>query len=325
MKNIAILTSGGDAPGMNACLEAATYCACRNKITVIGIEDGYEGLLTGKFRELETKDVWRIKNRGGSILGSGRSKEFTTEEGKKQAVARLKKEKINGLIVVGGDGSLRGAHELNELGIAVIGLPGTIDNDLSGTDYCIGFPTAISVVTNVLENIRNTAEASHIAYIIYTMGGAKSGQIALRGAIAGRADCLLVPENPLSDKRILEKIEIGLKRKHKSHIIVMAEAYVEKDLSKVEKLIKKMEKYSGIKKIRTQDVGYLQRGSDPVEQDIYNSLCMGFGAVKYLLAGEQDKMLGLVGNDYRLTPLTQVSYQGISQADMELAENLGLF
>lgn len=206
MEKIAVLTSGGDAPGMNAALRAVVHQAAMHEVQVIGISHGYEGLLNREFAPLDLSSVDDIIQRGGTILRSARSERFKSEAGQEQAVANLREAGIEGLVVIGGEGSYRGAQALAERGIATVGVPGTIDNDIPGTDYTIGFDSAVNTVVEAMNKIRDTATAHERTFVVETMGR-KSGQIALTAGLAGGAESILIPEVPYNLDNVCQRLK----------------------------------------------------------------------------------------------------------------------
>lgn len=222
MKRIAILTSGGDAPGMNPAIRAVVRTCIFNDIEVFGIKFGYDGLIKGDVFQMNVSSVADIIQKGGTMLGSARSKEFMTEEGRSKALDVLKKYNIEGLVVLGGDGTFRGANELSKLGVKTIGIPCTIDNDMGYTDYTIGFLTAVNTVSDAITKLRDTSSSHGRANIVEVMGR-KCGDIALYSGIAGGAESIIVPEIEFSLDEVCQKIINGRKRGKLHHIIVLAE------------------------------------------------------------------------------------------------------
>ncbi|MDD4351557.1 MAG: ATP-dependent 6-phosphofructokinase [Candidatus Gracilibacteria bacterium] len=323
IKRIAVLTSGGDAPGMNAALEGLVTECQQNKIQVIGFYDGYQGLLENRKLILNPKEICRIANIGGSILGSMRSKDFETKKGRTLAKKVLEQNKIDVLVVIGGDGTMRGANDLSKLGVRVVGIPATIDNDLFGTDDTLGYKTAANVIVESLENLRNTADSCKATYLVYTMGR-RSGFLALRGAISGRADSVLVPEKKISEQDLIAKVNKTFKSGARSHLIVISEAYFDKNEKKLQALLKLLDKKTLSSKVRLQDIGYLQRGSNPIEHDIYLGLTLGTGILKPLLDGKSNFMLGVSQNSFCFTPLADTDSKMVNPYDLILARRLNL-
>lgn len=270
---IAILTSGGDAPGMNAAIRAVTRTSIYEGIEVFGIKGGYEGLIDAKFEKLIESSVADIIQRGGTVLSTSRSERFMTKEGLEKAISSLKIFEIDALIVLGGDGSLHGAKILKEHGINVIGIPCSIDNDLAYTDYTIGFMTAVETVTEAVSHIRDTTEALGRANVVEVMGR-NCGDIALYSGVSSGAESIIVPEIPLDINEIAEKAIIGKNRGKKHHIIIMSEG-----CGSAFDFAKEFEKLTGID-TRVTVLGYIQRGGTPSIADRILASELGYLAVK---------------------------------------------
>jgi 6-phosphofructokinase 1 len=223
MKKIGVFTSGGDAPGMNACIRAVVRNACKNNLEVVGIYNGYDGLVDANLETLTTSNVANIIQLGGTILKSSRSKRFRTPEGRKMAYDTIKQHQIDGLVCIGGDGSYAGALAFNkEFGVPVVGCPGTIDNDIYGTDFTIGFDTAVNTAMQAIDKIRDTAESHHNVFFVEVMGR-HSGYIALYAGLAGGAEMILMPETKGEFEKLIEVFENKQKRKKQFSIIIVAE------------------------------------------------------------------------------------------------------
>lgn len=291
MKRIGILTSGGDAPGMNAAVRAAVRKGLSLGMEVYGIERGYEGLLDGDIKKMEWKSVGDILQRGGTILRTARSERFMTEEGKVHAVRMLETFGIEGLVVIGGDGSFRGGLELDKLGIRVMGVPGTIDNDLGYTDYTIGFDTAVNTVLTMISNIRDTASAHERTTIIEVMGR-HCGDIALYAGLAGGADVILVPEENFDINAVCRKILHGQQSGKLHSLIIKAEGV---EISSAD-LAKSIEDITG-RETRAVVPGHIQRGGTPSGRDRLLASLMATKAVQLLYDDEDSKAIGIVGND----------------------------
>ena len=270
---IAILTSGGDAPGMNAAIRSVTRTSIYEGIEVFGIKSGYEGLIDAKFEKLIQSSVADIIQRGGTILSTSRSERFMTKEGLEKAISSLKIFEIDALIVLGGDGSLHGAKILKEHGINVIGIPCSIDNDLAYTDYTIGFMTAVETVTEAVSHIRDTTEALGRANVVEVMGR-NCGDIALYSGVSSGAESIIVPEIPLDINEIAEKAIMGKNRGKKHHIIIMSEG-----CGSAFDFAKEFEKLTGID-TRVTVLGYIQRGGTPIIADRILASEFGYLAVK---------------------------------------------
>lgn len=286
MKRIGILTSGGDSPGMNAAIRAVVRQGIYSGLEVWGIERGYEGLLNGELNLMDLHSVAGIIHRGGTILKTSRSEEFKTPEGQAKALANIRKFQLDGLVIVGGDGSLRGAQVLSQKGIATIGLPGTIDNDIPCTDYTIGFDTALNTVLEAVSKIRDTA-VSHERIAIVEVMGRNSGYIALYAGLAGGAEVILVPEQPMDMdaicRRLLEKNQRG-----KLYSIIM----VAEGVANGFEIAEQVRTRTGFDP-RVTILGYTQRGGSPSAFDTLLASRMGAKAVELLLEGETSKMVAI--------------------------------
>jgi len=289
MKTIAVLTSGGDAPGMNAAIRAVVRAGLDKDLKVMGIKRGYAGLINGEIFQMERYNVADIIQRGGTVLRTSRSAEFMTEEGQKKAVNILKAFSIDGLIVIGGDGSFRGAKCLSNFGIPVIGLPGTIDNDLPYTDYTIGFDSAVNTVLDAINKIRDTA-TSHERVSVVEVMGRKCGDIALYAGIAGGAESIIVPEIGYSKDDICRKILEGKQRGKLHNLIVIAEG-----AGGTAELVKVIEEVTGIE-ARATILGYIQRGGSPTCMDRLLASKMGYRAVELLIKGNASRLVGIKHN-----------------------------
>lgn len=291
MHCIGVLTSGGDAPGMNAAIRAVVRASKFYGLKVMGIKNGYEGLLHGDVFEMDARFVSDTMHRGGTILRTARSKEFREIEGVRRAVSQAKYFGIDGLVVIGGDGSFRGARDLCHEGLPTIGIPGTIDNDIAYTEYTIGFDTAINTAKEAVDKIRDTANSHSRCNIIKVMGR-NSGNIALNVGIAAGAEAILVPEKEIDfEADILKPIEQGRDRNKKHFIIIVAEG-VKIDTNELEK---KIEEATGIE-ARTTILGYLQRGGSPTVLDRVRASEMGVRAVQLLKDGIGNRIVGVKDN-----------------------------
>jgi 6-phosphofructokinase 1 len=300
MKKIAILTSGGDCPGMNAAIRSVVRTALANNIEVLGIEQGYKGLIEDKFTQLSSKSVSNIIHRGGTFLRSARSEKFKTEEGQKQAVENLKKRKIDGLIIIGGDGSLTGAQILSEkYKLNIIGIPGSIDNDIYGTEMSIGVDTALNTIVNCIDMINDTASSHDRTFIIEVMGR-NCGYLAIMSAIASGAEAVLVPEVEYNIESIIKKIQRRYEEGKTRSIIIVAEgvgsAY---DFGKVFGMIGGFE-------TRITVLGHIQRGGSPTVFDRNLATRMGSKAIEALINKNTGVMIGLQKSEMDLIPLSDV-------------------
>lgn len=290
MKTIGVLTSGGDAPGMNAALRAVVRTGIYNNIRVMGIREGYEGLIHGNIDDLTLPSVADIIHRGGTILKTARSESFVTPEGFKKALNVIDVFNIDGMVVLGGDGTFKGAQALSNAGIPTIGIPCTIDNDLAYTDYTIGFFTAVETVVEAIGKIRDTSSSHGRANIVEVMGR-NCGDIALYAGLAGGAESIIVPEMEFDMDKICEKAMLGRNRGKLHNIIILAEG-----VGNPYELARTMEEKTGIE-TRVTVLGYLQRGGTPTTMDrIYASL-MGKKAVELLMENKGNRVLGLKCNN----------------------------
>jgi len=302
MKKIAAFTSGGDAPGMNACIRAVVRAAIYNKVEVVGIMNGYQGMINGDFVPLNSHAVSNIIQRGGTFLKTTRCEEFKTEEGMANAYRQLTDEGVDAVIAIGGDGTFRGAKEFSDkFTIPFIGIPATIDNDLYGTDYTIGYDTAINTVVEAVDKIRDTADAHNRLFIIEVMGR-DAGFIALRSGIAVGAEAVLIPEEEIHIDQLIYLLEQGREHKKSSSIVIVAEGDAAGGGFEVAQKVK--EKFTEYD-IRVSILGHQQRGGTPSCMDRVLSSRLGVGAVNYLLQGERNVMVGVIHRDISCIPLDQ--------------------
>lgn len=298
MQVIGILTSGGDAPGMNATIRAITRTALGRGLRVKGIRSGYDGLINGDIYEMNVSSVTDIIHKGGTILGSARSEEFETEEGQNKAVQILKDYGIEGLIVLGGDGSFKGANALHNKGIKTIGIPCTIDNDMGFTDYTIGFHTAVETIISAIGNIRDTSSSHGRANILEVMGR-NCGDLALYAGLTGGAESIIVPEKKLSIDAIAENIMRGKRRGKLHHIIVKAEGVG--DAYEIKKAINEK---TGVE-TKVTILGHVQRGGSPSFTDRLYGNTMGYMAVDLLSQGKSGLAIGLTNGNLETTPIPE--------------------
>lgn len=288
MKKIAVLTSGGDAPGMNAAIRAVTRKSIYENLDVYGIYRGYQGLIEGDVKPLQLGDVGGIIHRGGTMLYTARSKEFMTEEGFQEALEQLSFFSIDAVIVIGGDGSFKGAHALHQHGIKTIGIPATIDNDVLGTQFTIGFDTSINTVIEAIDKIRDTATSHERTYIIEVMGR-DNGDIALWSGLAAGAESIVIPEVTETLENIARRVVRGYERGKRHSIIIVAEGAG--DSKEVAEYI---EKETGLE-TRISVLGHIQRGGSPTAFDRVLASRMGVEAVEMLLEGKSGYMIGIQG------------------------------
>lgn len=318
MKKIGILTSGGDAPGMNAAVRAAVRRGLSLGMDVYGIERGYEGLLDGDIKQMEWRSVGDILQRGGTILRTARSERFKTKEGEQHAVMMLETFGIEGLVVIGGDGSFRGGLSLAKQGIKVMGVPGTIDNDLGYTDYTIGFDTAVNTVLSLISNIRDTASAHERTTIIEVMGR-RCGDIALHAGLGGGADVILVPEVELDINRICRNVLRG-QQSGKLHSIIIKAEGVEMSAGELAKIV---EERTG-REARAVVPAHIQRGGTPSGRDRILASLTATKAVQLLYNDESSKAIGICGSEivaYELEEALTIK-RDFGQDIYELAEIL---
>jgi 6-phosphofructokinase 1 len=298
IKKIGVLTSGGDAPGMNAAIRAVVRAGIYYNLEVIGILRGYEGLVHGDFITMDRKSVSNIIQRGGTILKTARSDAFRTPEGRALAHEQLVKNNVDALVVVGGDGTFTGANLFsNEFNIPVIGLPGTIDNDLAGTDFTIGYDTAINTVVNAVDKIRDTAESHNRLFIVEVMGR-DSGLIALRSGIGVGAEAILIPEAKMGIQGLIDRLESGRQDKSSKIIIVAEGDDLGGGFSVCEELKSKFPSYD----IRVSVLGHIQRGGKPSCMDRVLASRLGVSAVEGLLNGISGQMVGQINKEIVYTP-----------------------
>ena len=285
MKTIGVLTSGGDAPGMNAAVRSVVRTAISLGMNVKGIRKGYNGLIEGDIIDMDVRSVSDILKRGGTFLYTARSPRFKTEEGIQEAIATCKKEGIEGIVVIGGDGSYRGARDLSERGIPCVGIPGTIDNDITSTDYTIGFDTAMNTAMEMVDKIRDTAQSHDRCSVVEVMGR-HAGYLALQTGIAVGATAVLVPEVEVDIKSITDKI-LETKKTGKEHfIVVVAEGYK----TKAQELAKQIQEATGIES-RATVLGHVQRGGSPSVRDRVMATEMGYFAVQLLNKGIGNRVI----------------------------------
>lgn len=301
MKRIALITSGGDAPGMNACIRSITKYCLNLGLTPVGYYDGYQGMIEDRWKEMDFSDVDNIIQRGGTVLGTARSEAFRTAEGRKQAIDNLQRNRIDALICIGGDGTFTGASILSgEMNIPVIGIPGTIDNDISGTDHTIGYDTALNTVIEAVDRIRDTAGSHHRIFFIEVMGR-NAGFIALNSAIACGAESVLIPEE-LTD---IEQLASDLKmqnRGRRSSIVIVAEG---DDGGGAREIMGKVEPFLPGYSMRYSVLGHIQRGGSPSAFDRLLATRMGTFAVDELLQGKSRMMVAAKGDELLLLPIEQ--------------------
>ncbi|WP_332694518.1 6-phosphofructokinase [Halalkalibacter lacteus] len=289
MKKIAVLTSGGDSPGMNAAVRAVVRKGLYLGLEVFGIYRGYTGLINGEIKKFDLGSVGDIIHRGGTMLHSSRSEEFKTEVGQLKAIDQLKTHGIEGVVVIGGDGSYRGAQKLTEHGIATIGIPGTIDNDIPGTDYTIGFDTALNTIVDAIDKIRDTAMSHEKTSVIEVMGR-DAGDLALWSGLAGGAESIIIPEVPIDIDGIVERIQKGTERGKKHSIIIVAEG-----VASAEEVVEQIQTKMNLEP-RVTTLGHLQRGGKPTGFDRVLASRLGAYAVELLSGNQAGLAVGIEQN-----------------------------
>jgi 6-phosphofructokinase 1 len=289
IKRIGVLTSGGDAPGMNAAVRAVVRQAKEHDVEVVAVYEGYKGLIEGNTKLFGMRDVSNIINKGGTILYSARSKEFKTEEGMIKAVETCLRNGIEGMVCIGGDGTFRGATDLTRRGIPCIGVPATIDNDIASTEYTIGYDTAMNTALQMVDNLRDTCE-SHFRCNVVEIMGRHSGYIAANVGLATGAAQIVVGELPFDEERMYEEILIGKSRKKRHYIIMVAEGVK----GYAEELTQKIEERTGIE-TRFTRLGHVVRGGSPTLRDRVAASRMGIAAVDFLLEGESNRVVCMHG------------------------------
>jgi len=312
MRKIGVLTSGGDAPGMNAAIRAVVRTAIYYEMEIYGIERGYEGLLDGDIKEMKVSSVSDILHRGGTILRTARSERYMTPEGHKRACDMLSTFEIDSLVVIGGDGSFKGALELSKHGVTVMGIPGTIDNDLGYTDFTIGFDTAVNTVLAAISNIRDTSSSHERTTIIEVMGR-HCGDIALHAGLTGGAEHILIPEEEDNINALCRKVIQGRKRGKLHSIIIKAEG-VEMSSQELADVIKDR---TGLD-TKIVILGYIQRGGSPTARDRMLASRMGYKAVELIKDGcSESKAIGISGNE-------MIAYDLADALKVERAIDLGI-
>ena len=315
IKKIAVFTSGGDSPGMNAAIRSVVRTCAYLKIECVAIYRGYQGMIEGDFKPMNARSVNNIINKGGTILKSARCKEFRTPEGRKKAYDQLVKEGIDAFVVIGGNGSFTGAmHFNNEFDFPVMGIPGTIDNDIIGTSYTIGFDTAINTVVEVIDKIRDTASSHNRLFFVEVMGR-DVGHIALNAGVGAGAEEILIPEQNLGLERLLESLQRSKKSGKSSSIVIVAEG--DKIGKNVFELKDYVEEHLPIYDVRVSVLGHMQRGGNPTCYDRVLASRMGVKAVEALLEGKTNYMVGIRDNDLILTPISE-AIKGHTPVDEEL-------
>ena len=295
MRKIGVLTSGGDAPGMNAAIRAVVRAGINQGLQVLGIRKGYVGLLEGIYDEMNARSVSDILHRGGTILQSARCKEFKTQEGVQKAVATAKELGLDGLVVIGGDGSFRGARDLSLAGLPTVGIPGTIDNDIGCSDYTIGFDTALNTVQEAIDKIRDTCRSHDRCSVVEVMGR-DAGYIAAYVGLSCGAEAVIVPEKHFDFKKdVLQSISEGVKRGKEQHLIIVAEGVTKDNISTIE-MARRIEEETGVE-TRATILGHIQRGGNPSVKDRVVASKMGYYAVELIKDGIGNRIVATKGDE----------------------------
>lgn len=314
IKTIGVLTSGGDSPGMNSAIRAVVRTALYHKLNVMGISEGYVGLLNGDIRPLAARDVGGIIHRGGTVLGTARSEEFKTKSGQREALRNINEAGIDGLVIIGGDGSMRGAQKLSELGVKVIGIPGSIDNDMWGTNMSIGTDTAMNTIGHAIDQLRDTASSHRRAFLIETMGR-NCGYLAVMAGLIGGAEMVLIPEQETTVEEVARTVEAAYTRGKTHAIVVVAEGAS----IKVQELAEQLNEMDVGFRTRVTILGHIQRGGSPTAFDRLLATRMGVASVNWLLEGKTNVMTALQGRGITAISLSEV-VQHTREANLEYYE-----
>jgi len=307
MDRIGVLTSGGDNPGLNPCIRAVVRMGLHEGVEVMGVHRGYAGLIGGEIDEMDARQVGGILGQGGTILGTARAPEFETPQGRRKALRMLNRFDIDGLVVIGGNGSLTGARELHRLDFPTIGIPSTIDNDINGTDMSIGVDTALNTILGAIDKIKDTASSHNRAFLIETMGR-NSGYLALASGLAGGAELVLCPEIESTLEDVAETVENAYIRGKAHAIIVVAEGW-QPGTDEIARELNDRRNELGFS-VRVTRLGHVQRGGSPSAFDRILATRLGAEAVRQLSAGESGLMVGWLNSDFHLIPLEEaVAYQ----------------
>jgi 6-phosphofructokinase len=324
IKKIGVLTSGGDSPGMNAAIRAVVRTALYHRLEVVGIRHGYNGMINGHFKEMKTFSVSDIIARGGTILKTARSEEFRTPEGRKLAYDNLKKEGIDAIVVIGGDGSLTGARIFCDeyYDIPFVGIPGSIDNDIYGTDYAIGYDTALNTVIEAVDKIRDTASSHNRLFFIEVMGR-DAGFIAMHSGIACGAEAIFIPEVKNQVAGLKDYLEKGFKRKKSSNIIIVAEGDDEGGAMQIADKVKDdFKEYD----VRVSILGHIQRGGSPTAYDRVSASKFGYYAVQALLDDQKSVMIGFKNGEIVHVPFSKITkmHKSVDESLIKMAEILSV-
>lgn len=315
IKRVAVLTSGGDAPGMNAAIRAVVRACAYHKIECVGVFRGLQGLIEGDFKEMGPRSVKNIINRGGTMLKSARSEGFRTKDGRSQAYKNLKNAQIDALVAIGGDGTFTGATIFNEeFNYPIVGIPGTIDNDISGTDYTIGYDTALNTVVEAIDKIRDTANSHNRLFLVEVMGR-DAGDIALNAGIGAGAEEILIPEQDLGKERLIASLKRSKVAGKSSSIVVVSEGdQIGKNIFELAEYIRlNLQEYE----VKVTVLGHIQRGGSPSCYDRVLASRLGVGAIDALLAGKRDVMIGVSHNKIVYIPFNE-AIKGANEIDLDL-------
>jgi len=316
MKRIAVLTSGGDGPGLNPCIRSVVRTAIDKGLEVVGVRRGYAGLIESDMMELNARSVGGILNRGGTFLGTARSLEFKTPKGQRHVLRNLNRVSINGLVVIGGNGSLTGALKLHEMGFPVVGIPATIDNDVNGTDISIGVDTTLNTILDAVDKIKDTASSHERAFLVEVMGR-DSGYLALMASIASGAELALIPEVEIEVEEVVRAVDAAYIR-GKAHCIIVAAEGWEPGARALYDYLRERREEIGFG-VRLTVLGHVQRGGSPTAYDRILATRLGAAAVRALLDGNNGMMVGMIEGHTGLTPLDEaVAFQ--KELDLELYE-----
>jgi 6-phosphofructokinase 1 len=321
LKRIGVFTSGGDAPGMNAAVRAVVRTAHHQGLEVYGIYRGYEGMIRNEISQLHNHDVSNIIQKGGTILRSARSADFKTPKGRKNAYENLQKNEIDGLVAIGGDGTFTGARIFgNEYDLPIVGLAGTIDNDLYGTDFTIGYDTAINTAMEAIDKIKDTANAHNRLFFVEVMGR-DAGFIAMRTGLATGAEAILIPETKTAIDSLIESLEKNYRTKKTSSIVVVAEG---DDAGGAFEIAQKVKERFDDYEIRVSILGHIQRGGSPTCMERVRASQLGAEAVRSLIAGRRDIMIGIVDKRFQYTPFEKAikHHQNLNPVMLELVDIL---
>lgn len=316
MKRIAVLTSGGDAPGMNAAIRAVTRVGISKGWEVFGVKNGYAGLLAEELRPLGARDVGGIMQLGGTMLGSARCLEFMTEQGRLKGLRSLNKHQIDALVVIGGNGSQTGSAALSQMGFPVVGVASTIDNDLYGSDTTIGVDTALNIALEAIDRLKVTASSHQRAFLVEVMGR-KCGYLALMAGMIGGAEAVVIPEQETDPDKLAEEIRSAYERGKPHALVVVAEG-ADYNAARLMELFESNKETLGFE-LRTTILGHVMRGGHPTAYDRYLATILGAGAVDALARGESNVLVGLINNRVTATPLTEV-VDGCKNLDFRVLE-----